>query len=98
MINRQAKLSIGRQSQLLAISRGTVYYQPKEICETDLLMMLVIDRLHTDFSFSAPEIVNKNQGSQFSAQEFVRTILDHGCKVSMDGRGAWRDNVMVERL
>ena len=45
-----------------------------------------------------PEIVNTDQGSQFTAEEFTRVILEAGCKLSMDGRGAWRDNVFVERL
>lgn len=45
-----------------------------------------------------PEIVHTDQGSQFSAQEFVRAVKDQGCQLSMDGRGAWRDNVFVERL
>jgi putative transposase len=45
-----------------------------------------------------PEIVNTDQGSQFTATEFTDTVLARGCKLSMDGRGAWRDNVFVERL
>ena len=45
-----------------------------------------------------PEIVNTDQGSQFTAEEFTQAVLDGGCKLSMDGRGAWRDNVFVERL
>jgi putative transposase len=45
-----------------------------------------------------PEIVNTDQGSQFTAEEFTRSVLARGCKLSMDGRGAWRDNVFVERL
>jgi putative transposase len=45
-----------------------------------------------------PEIVNTDQGSQFTAEEFTRVVLEAGCKLSMDGRGAWRDNVFVERL
>jgi len=45
-----------------------------------------------------PEIVNTDQGSQFTANEFVQRVKDHGCKISMDGRGAWRDNIFVERL
>jgi putative transposase len=46
----------------------------------------------------APEIVNTDQGSQFTAEEFTRVVLDGGSRLSMDGRGAWRDNVFVERL
>jgi putative transposase len=48
--------------------------------------------------YGIPEIVNTDQGSQFTAEEFTDAVLDRGCKLSMDGRGAWRDNVFVERL
>jgi len=48
--------------------------------------------------FGTPEIVNTDQGSQFTAYEFTKAVLDKGCKLSMDGRGAWRDNVFVERV
>ena len=48
--------------------------------------------------YGTPEIVNTDQGSQFTAQEFTDAVLGRGCKLSMDGRGARRDNVFVERL
>jgi putative transposase len=48
--------------------------------------------------YGAPEIVNTDQGSQFTAVEFTDVVLARGCRLSMDGRGAWRDNVFVERL
>ena len=48
--------------------------------------------------FGTPDIVNTDQGSQFTAEEFTNIVLAQGCKLSMDGRGAWRDNVFVERL
>ena len=48
--------------------------------------------------FGTPEIVNTDQGSQFTASEFANSVLKRGAKLSMDGRGAWRDNVFVERL
>jgi putative transposase len=48
--------------------------------------------------YGTPEIVNTDQGSQFTAIEFTDAVLGPGCKLSMDGRGAWRDNVFVERL
>lgn len=48
--------------------------------------------------YGVPEIVNTDQGSQFTAVEFTDVVLAKGCKLSMDGRGAWRDNVFVERL
>jgi putative transposase len=48
--------------------------------------------------YGVPDIVNTDQGSQFTAEIFTKTVLDRGCQLSMDGRGAWRDNVFVERL
>jgi putative transposase len=45
-----------------------------------------------------PKIVNTDQGSQFTATEFNDAVFARGCRLSMDGRGAWRDNVFVERL
>lgn len=216
MINRNSKISISRQAELLGFSRGMVYYQPKPVSASDLGLMHAIDRLHMEYPFMgsrmlcnqlrrdglkvgrqrmralmrrmgihaiyrkpkhtsttnpahkvypyllrgkqitsnqvwaldtsyipmekgfvyltavmdwatrkvlahkvaitleachavevlsealahypAPEIVNTDQGSQFTAQEFITTVHAAGCKMSMDGRGAWRDNVMVERL
>ena len=48
--------------------------------------------------YGTPEIVNTDQGSQFTAEVFTDAVLERGSKMSMDGRGAWRDNVFVERL
>jgi putative transposase len=54
--------------------------------------------------FGTPEIVNTDQGSQFTACEFTTAVLAQGCKLSMDGKGAWRadlgfcHNVFVERV
>jgi len=45
-----------------------------------------------------PEIVNTDQGSQFTSQAFTGMLKDHGIRISMDGKGAWRDNVFIERL
>jgi putative transposase len=45
-----------------------------------------------------PEIFNTDQGSQFTGVEFTGVLLKHGVAISMDGKGAWRDNVFVERL
>ena len=216
MIDRTHQLCISRQAQLLGISRGSVYYQPKQVSEEDLVLMRKLDELHLEYPFMGarmlrdqlnrmgftvgrkrvstlmkkmgiealyqkpktskkhpghavypyllrgriidranqvwaldttyipmakgyvyltavvdwasrkvlaaqiaitleaahavevlqkafnrygkPEIVNTDQGSQFTAYEFVETVKAHGCQLSMDGRGAWRDNIFVERL
>ena len=49
-------------------------------------------------NYGTPQIVNTDQGSQFTATEFTEVVLNSGAKLSMDGRGAWRDNVFVERV
>jgi putative transposase len=46
----------------------------------------------------APTIFNTDQGSQFTSAAFTGLLLENGIAISMDGRGAWRDNVFVERL
>ena len=48
--------------------------------------------------WGAPQIVNTDQGSQFSSAEFVAEVQRIGARQSMDGKGCWRDNVFVERL
>lgn len=216
MIDREHEVSIKRQAELVGISRGTVYYQPRPVSAVDLALMHRIDELHLEHPFmgarmlrdqlnrsgvavgrkhvgslmarmgiaalyrkpgtskkhpghkvypyllrglliergnqvwaldttyipmakgfvyltavvdwasrkvlaskiaitleachavdvlqeafrryGTPEVVNTDQGSQFTAIEFVTAVKDRGCKLSMDGRGAWRDNVFVERL
>ncbi len=216
MIDREHQLSVTRQAELLAISRGTVYYLPRPVSDADLALMRRLDELHLEHPFmgarmlrdqlwregtevgrrhvtrlmarmgitalapqpgtskrapghkiypyllrslaitrpnqvwaldttyipmahgfvyltavvdvasrkvlahrvaitleachatevieqaltkyGTPEIVNTDQGSQFSAEEFTSVVLAAGCKLSMDGRGAWRDNVFVERV
>jgi putative transposase len=45
-----------------------------------------------------PEIFNMDQGSQFTSTDFIKALADREIKISMDGKGAWRDNVFLERL
>jgi len=45
-----------------------------------------------------PGVFNTDQGSQFTGGDFTGVLLKAGVAISMDGRGAWRDNVFVERL
>jgi putative transposase len=64
--------------------------------------------LTTDFCLDAvreavwrhgtPDIFNTDQGCQFTSAEFTGLLKEHGIRISMDGKGCWRDNVFVERL
>jgi putative transposase len=49
-------------------------------------------------NYGKPEIFNTDQGSQFTGTAFTGVLLKSDVKISMDGKGAWRDNVFVERL
>jgi putative transposase len=48
--------------------------------------------------YGKPAIFNSDQGSQFTGQAFTSVLLGNDVAISMDGKGAWRDNVFVERL
>jgi putative transposase len=45
-----------------------------------------------------PEIFNTDQGSQFTSEVFINTLLDNDIKISMDGKGRALDNIFIERL
>jgi len=45
-----------------------------------------------------PEIVNSDQGCQFTSESWCNLLKNHNIKISMDGKGRWADNVYVERL
>lgn len=46
----------------------------------------------------SPEIFNTDQGAQFTSEAFTGVLIDAGVDISMDGKGRWVDNVLVERL
>src|SRR5579863_10585704 len=48
--------------------------------------------------YGAPQIVNTDQGCQFTGCEFIGKLQAHKISISMDGKGCWRDNVFVERF
>jgi putative transposase len=216
MTDRSHQLSLTRQAELLGISRGSLYYEPRPICEDDLRLMRRIDELHMEYPFAGsrmmkgllrqegftagrlhvatcmkrmgiqalyrkpntskpapghkvfpyllrklavarpnqvwamdityipmsrgfvylvavldwfsrkvlawrlsttletgpciealedamrrhgkPEIMNTDQGSQFTSIDFIKTLKDADIQISMDGKGEWRDKVFVERL
>jgi Transposase and inactivated derivatives len=45
-----------------------------------------------------PEIINSDQGSQFTSQEYIEMLSNKGIKISMDGKGRAIDNIFIERL
>ena len=49
-------------------------------------------------SHAKPEIIDRDQGSQFTSEVFTQYVLSNGIKLSMDGKGMAIDNVFIERL
>ena len=45
-----------------------------------------------------PEIMNTDQGSQFTSEQWLSFLKDNGIIISMDGKGRWLDNVVIERF
>ena len=48
--------------------------------------------------YGKPEIMNTDQGSQFTGSGWITTLTEAGVKISMDGRGRYLDNIFIERL
>ena len=48
--------------------------------------------------YGTPEIMNADQGSQFTRSAFIGVLEQNTIQISMDGKGCWRDNVFIERL
>jgi putative transposase len=45
-----------------------------------------------------PEIVNSDQGSQFTCEKWVTYLKDQDIRISMDGKGRFIDNIFIERF
>ena len=91
------------------MSRGFEYwFAVLDWASRRVLVWRLSNTLTTDFCLEAvqeaishagiPEIFNTDQGCQFTSQEFTGLLKHHGIQISMDGKGCWRDNVLVERL
>jgi putative transposase len=93
----------------IPMRRGFIYLTAvMDWATRKVLSWRVSNTLTTDFCLDAvgealarygcPEIFNTDQGSQFTSSDFTGLLKEHGVRISMDGKGCWRDNVFVERL
>jgi putative transposase len=76
-------------------SRRVLAWRVSITMEVDFCLEAVEEALAR---YGKPETFNTDQGSQFTSTDFTGLLLEHKIAISMDGRGAWRDNVFVERL
>lgn len=78
MIDRESKLSIGQQAQLLGISRGSVYYLPKPVLERELDIMKRLDQLHLKHPFMGARMLRdqlQEQGIEIG-RKHVKTLMN----------------------
>ena len=76
-------------------SRRVLSWRVSNTLDTDFCVEALEEAL---LRFGTPEIFNTDQGSQFTSEAFTGVLKDHGIAISMDGKGRWVDNVVVERL
>jgi putative transposase len=58
---------------------------------------MVISAVNKAFETAKPEILNSDQGSQFTSKEYIDFVESNRVKISMDGKGRWADNIPIER-
>ena len=58
---------------------------------------MVLHALEKAFKTAKPEILNSDQGSQFTGHDYIEYVEKNGVKISMDGKSRWADNIMIER-
>lgn len=76
-------------------SRAVLAWELSNTADTAMCMRALQRALS---SGRRPKIFNTDQGSQFTSKDWVQAIESHGIEVSMDGKGRWIDNRMIERL
>lgn len=57
-----------------------------------------IEALQKALKVGVPEIINSDQGCQFTSTAWIERVTQDGIAISMDGKGRWADNVYIERL
>ena len=58
---------------------------------------MVITALKKAFKVAKPQILNSDQGCQFTSQQYIDFVKENGIRQSMDGKSRWADNIMIER-
>ncbi len=76
-------------------SRRLLAWRLSNTLTTGFCLDAVREAIH---GHGCPEIFNTDQGCQFTSGEFTGLLKAHDIRISMDGKGSWRDNVFVERL
>ena len=74
-------------------SRCIVGWEVDDMLDT----RMVVNALKKAFKVAKPQILNSDQGCQFTSQQYIDFVKENGIRQSMDGKSRWADNIMIER-
>lgn len=75
-------------------SRYVLAWELSDTLETEFVLRALRRALLT----AMPEILNSDQGSQYTSLDYIALLKENSVKISMDGRGRCMDNIFTERL
>jgi putative transposase len=77
MVDKAHELPVARQAKLLKISRGTVYYLPRPVSPTDLVLMRRMDELHLEPPFMGARMLRDQLGllGLHVGRKHIRTLM-----------------------
>jgi putative transposase len=78
----------------MIIARRKISWRLSNTLDADLCLAALEEALQK----GKPDIFNTEQGSQFTGEVFTGILKQHGVRISMDGKGSYRDNRFIERL
>jgi putative transposase len=76
-------------------SRKILSYRISNTMEVDFCIEALEEALK---KYGKPDVFNSDQGSQFTSEKFTKKLNENKIKISMDGKGRWADNVIIERF
>jgi putative transposase len=76
-------------------SRKIISWELSNTLDTEFCLKALQRALQTS---GTPEILNTDQGCQFTSDEWIDSLKGSEITISMDGKGRWIDNVMIERF
>ena len=76
-------------------SRKAMGWHLSTLLDTDSCLIALHNALENG---EIPEIINSDQGSQFTSDLWCAKLKAHDIQISMDGKGRWADNIYIERL
>ncbi len=75
-------------------SRFVIAWRMSNSLDTDFCL----DVLDQGLTHAKPNILNSDQGCQFTSHAWINRVQENDIKISMDGKGRWADNVFIERF